>query len=103
MENVYYQSWDAQAAQVTPGVSLVLSGRATDFMLELEIADGWWQLVREANSPNCAITKVELSCPGVDAIKGTSILGGGLLGRVQCHETIGDVGSLAEAIFTVTC
>ena len=101
-QGVYYQSWDAQAVEVTAGVSVVLTGQATDATSELDIADGWWQVVRGANSPNCAVSNVQLDCPGPDAFVITSNVGG-VLGKVQCHNTVGDLDSLALATFQVTC
>lgn len=87
---------------MTAGVHIVLSGRATDQQAGMGPADGWWQIVAEADAPSCAVTNVALSCPGPDANVDTSIIGG-ILGKIQCHDTVGDLDSLATVTFTVVC
>jgi len=99
---MYHQVWDTTPAEVTPGVHLVLSGRATDQDSGLQPADGWWQIVTEQGAPNCWVISVGLTCPGSDANVEKSIIGG-ILGKIQCHDTVGQLDSLATAVFTVVC
>jgi hypothetical protein len=95
-----FQAWDARPSSLVSGVSLVLNGRATDYDAVL-VANGYWQLVRQAGAPLCVVTGVTLDCPTGATADATMI--SNAIGKVQCTHSKGLLGSLALAHFSIQC
>jgi hypothetical protein len=95
-----YQAWSRAPTALVTGVSLVLSGRATDLDATL-VANGYWQLVRANGAPQCAVTAVTLTCPTGATVVGSVI--SSAIGKVQCANSLGLLAPLAAARFSIQC
>jgi hypothetical protein len=97
----YYQSWPTASNVVTSGVSLILSGRATDLTPTL-LANGYWQLITNPGSAaSCLVSDVSLTCPAGTVVAFSNIAN--VIGKAQCQSSLGVLSSLASIQFSVVC
>jgi len=99
-DGVYFQVWTSSAATISDDVSLVLTGQATD-KDTLSLADGWWQLSLTSMSPACKVTTLDLECPGASTPSTSNI--GGIVGKLQCTSSVGEISAYANATFEIEC
>ncbi len=98
---VYYQSWPTASNVITPEVSLILSGRATDLSATL-LSNAYWQLITNPGaSIVCSVTSVTLTCPVGTIVATTNIAN--VIGKAQCQNSLGAFATLAAIQFTILC
>jgi hypothetical protein len=97
---VYFQEWTTTPAAIMVDVNLVLQGRATD-LSGLSLADGFWQLISSSTTHSCAVTGIDLECPGDSIVDYNNI--GGIVGKLRCTQSVGEISAYSNATFTVEC